>query len=149
MILSFFLRTLHKIYNIGLCKKFIVIIIPIKNYSFISYCNRNWILCYLFILIIIRDIFKKSYNGISCEYSINKWDLNLCILFIIHFIIFLTQPTTRQSVHQWLKQQYILDSNTMEIMERNLTVWRKIEKQNHPKVKNLLLRKVNIKTFWF
>ena len=106
MILSFFLRTLHKIYNIGLCKKFIVIIIPIKNYSFISYCNRNWILCYLFILIIIIDIFKKSYNGISCEYSINKWDLNLCILFIIHFIIFLTQPTTRQSVHQWLKQQY-------------------------------------------
>ena len=34
-------------------------------------------------------------------------------------------------------------------MEKNLIVWRKFEKQSHPKVMNLLSRKVNATTFWY
>ena len=34
-------------------------------------------------------------------------------------------------------------------MERNLTVWRKIEKRSNPKVMNFLRRKVDVKTFRF
>ena len=34
-------------------------------------------------------------------------------------------------------------------MEKNPTIWRKIGKQSHPKVMNLLRKNVDVKTFQF
>ena len=71
------------------------------------YCNRDWISCYFFMSVIIKNI-KKYHNGIFWGYFPNKHDLNPYLFVCDNSFLFYwmnnNQLQGHQSVHQWLQR---------------------------------------------